>query len=229
MKRYSLLFFPMLLLLFFDIGLLKAQSVYEWKIGVSVDRTSLDLDRSLTGLNTFLTPETGFSVSIQPVFRVNEDFSLITGLDYSYFNYSMPSLQAGAQLVEEAGNPHVSYLSLPILVNMHFLKNLRELNFTVGFRISRRIAYTDGIARIRTENVNTEVTHFFSKFSQDFILGYTIGIGYRLPGKPVGIDLLYNQDLTPFYNFRDLAPGTFIGFQLNTWRRSIGLRLNYHF
>ncbi|MCH8557630.1 MAG: outer membrane beta-barrel protein [Balneolia bacterium] len=225
MNASILPFLSILFLLFSCAGQLKAQAVHEWKVGFSIDRTSLDIAND----NLFLTPQTSFSISVQPVFRVNEDFSLITGLEYSYFNYSMPSFQTGTQLLDEAGNPHVSYLNLPLLVNMHFLENLRELNFTAGFRISRRIAHTDGVARIRTENIDTEVTHFFSEFSQNFILGYTLGIGYRLPGQPIGIDLIYNQDLTPFYNLRDLAPGTFIGFQLNTWRRSIGLRVNYHF
>ncbi len=226
----------LILFIFLHAGLTQtqAQSISEWRVGVSVDRTSVDFNRGWTGLDIFIEPETGFSAIAQPVFKINEDISFVTGIEYTYFKYRLPSLRAGGATIEEAGNPHISYLSLPLKVKLHHLENLRYLIFTAGFRISTRIGSSDGIARITQGDTVTESPHLLSELSNDVILGVTFGIGYRLPGNmpPLSVDLIYNQDITPFYNLfagTDTSLGVTRLTRIDLWRRSVGLRLSYHF
>lgn len=208
-----------------------AQVISEWKIGFSVDRTTLDLTPDFVQVSEFVTSENGFSVSVLPVFQINEDFSFITGLEYSYFSYNFPTTRSLGQQIEEVGNPHVSYLSLPLLLNLHFLENLRSVNFTGGFRISTRVASTSGTVRVRDSESDEQYTHFASQASNDILLAYTLGAGYRFPGRlqALGIDLLYNQDITPFFNVMSIDIGEPRQIRMDTWRRSFSLRLNYHF
>lgn len=217
---------------FSGISKLEAQEISEWKIGVSIDRSSLDLKRGLSGRDNFITPLTGFTVSVQPVFQINDDISFATGLEYNYFNYSFPSIIISDNLIEEVGNPYVSYISLPLMLNFQPFHNLRSFKLTGGFRISRRFKSSDGRIRISEGDSVRARAHYASQYSNYIILGYTLGIGYRFPGRlqAIGVDLLYHQDLTPFYNIARIA---FVGIEtpreINTWRRSIGLRMSYTF
>jgi hypothetical protein len=228
LKIFTVAFF---VFFFLRISETEAQEISEWKIGISVDHSSLDFKRNFSGVNNFISPETGFSISVHPVFKINEDFSFITGLEYTYYNYSFPSVSTGVSFLEEIGNPHISYLNLPLLLNLHFLENLRSLSFTGGFRISQRMASTQGRMRETTSDRTREFNHVVSETSNNILLAYTIGIGYQL--KPIGIELMYNQDVTPFFeiltvnNANSIFGSTFVKNPL--WRRSVSLKVSYYF
>lgn len=230
LNKAVLRFSVFVILLIFISGLTQAgaQEISQWRISVSVDRGGLSLVR---GLSDTEIPEPGFSIAAQPVFKINEDLSFVTGLEYTYFNYRFPSIRTSARLLEEIGRPHISYISLPIMLNLHFLENLRSLNFTGGFRISRRLASSNGRFRSTSSDGISEFDHTISKNSNDILLAYTIGTGYRRDF--IGIDLMYSQDLTPFIEVVDIRPTNSSSFPTQisqpAWRRSISLKVSYFF
>ncbi|MBC7948194.1 MAG: PorT family protein [Chitinophagaceae bacterium] len=173
-------------------------------------------------------PGIGFQIGVGSSYHFSKEFAVRTSLllkqnnAREVYSFSTPGEPGGNPIVEEfKSNYSFSYLSVPILAEWKLSKQLTavagpELNYLLG-------------ASVKTTGYGDEDKTKITDNAVRFGAGVQLGLRYRLPGSPIGFQLLYDHRLSRLNekNESDYNPGGG-SYESPAWRMS-GFQLGMDF